>query len=284
MENNRIKESWSKIKPDDDAHERILNNILDRVHSGETKKGKVCNMTISPIKIVAPLAACLIVALAISIPTILNDGGGDPLPGPANTEGNIMSSAVSSSDLPLTNTDAPPSGANQETVIAINEVASIEIDRQMVDLHQADFVPMSKNEVIDFYGLDFFPKVIPSDMKEVEEGAFGIYRENEGVGDVYYSANLAWYVDENVSRQLQVEIDVGKLPFTDAQLISDGYEISVINGVTMVIKSSVDRYSGAERFVAEMIYEGNGLRVYSSNLTQLEFIGAVTSILQDASN
>ena len=82
MENKKIKDSWSKVKPDEATHERILNNILDRVHSGDTMEGKVYNMTMKPMMILAPVAACIIVALAITIPMLLNDDGGYQAPDP----------------------------------------------------------------------------------------------------------------------------------------------------------------------------------------------------------
>ena len=50
MKSEIIIHSWSKIKADDAAHGRILGNILDRVHSGETKR---------PVwKVLVPVAAC----------------------------------------------------------------------------------------------------------------------------------------------------------------------------------------------------------------------------------
>ena len=95
MENKKIIASWSKIKPDDATHERILNHILDRVHSGETKKGKIFPMIVKPIRILTPIAACFIVALAISITMLLNNGGGFPLSNPKHNGGSPIASLES---------------------------------------------------------------------------------------------------------------------------------------------------------------------------------------------
>ena len=357
MANRNIKDSWSKIKPDDATHERILNNILDRKHSGETKKGKVYDMAIKQFRILAPIAACLIVALAISIPILLNNGGGSPLPNPiSNGGGSHLPNPINSggsSPLPnpinngggsiaalapseqsgsatedtsfvprqteapnLPSTDAaqfnsggssiatltpskqpgsstedtpfvprqteasnlPSTDAAQLSAININELPEITAARLVIDLRPEDFVPMSKDEIIDFYGCDFFPSAIPADMKIVEEGEYGIYKRDEGAGEVYYSANLAWYVDDNVNRQLQVNIDKGKLPDSCFAYLGVEYETSVINGAELLIGRSVGHF-GAERFVAEMMYAGNGLRIESSYLTQAEFVDAVTSLI-----
>ncbi len=61
MRNEMIISSWSKIRPDDATHDRILCHVLDRVHSGETKKRSVW-------KILAPITACMIIALTIAVP------------------------------------------------------------------------------------------------------------------------------------------------------------------------------------------------------------------------
>jgi len=71
MRNEKIINSWDKIKPDDATHERILGNILDRVHSGETQKRKEVYPMNKTIKWLAPVAACLVIAVAIySIPNL----------------------------------------------------------------------------------------------------------------------------------------------------------------------------------------------------------------------
>ena len=106
-----------------------------------------------------------------------------------------------------------------------------------------------------------------------EEGTYGIYRRGGGSGEVYYSANLAWYVDENVDRQLQVNVDKGKLPDSCFAYLGVEYETSVINGTELLIGRRGDH------FVAEMMYAGNGLRIDSGYLTQAEFVDAVASLI-----
>jgi len=55
MKSEIIIDSWRKIKADNATHERILDNILNKVHSDETKK---------PMwKVFVPIAACLAVLL-----------------------------------------------------------------------------------------------------------------------------------------------------------------------------------------------------------------------------
>jgi len=169
--------------------------------------------------------------------------------------------------------ETPSTDTAQLSAININELSEIPAARLAIDLRAEDFVPMSKDEIIDFYGFDFFPSVIPADMKIVEEGAYGIYKRDVA-GEVYYSENLAWYVDDNVNRQLQVNIDKGKLPHSCFAYLGAEYEKSLINGTELMIGRK------DEHFVAEMMYAGNGLRIESSNLTQAEFVDTVTSLIQ----
>ena len=75
VRNKKIVDSWNKINPDNATHERMLGNILERAHSDKTKKGSERNMTIKPWKILAPIAACAILVLAIAIPTLMQSGG-----------------------------------------------------------------------------------------------------------------------------------------------------------------------------------------------------------------
>ena len=75
VRNKNIFNSWDKIKAGDAAHERMLGNILERVHSGKTKKGSELNMTVKPLlKVLAPIAACALIVLAVAIPLLMRNG------------------------------------------------------------------------------------------------------------------------------------------------------------------------------------------------------------------
>ena len=258
MKNKDYIQSINRIEPDQAARERMLRQILDRAESrpATIRKVNTMNKTLHWKRLV-PIAACLavVVAAVLVLPALKNNGGliDDP-----KTQTTI---------------DAAPAPN-----IVINEVPKISADRLNLALFGDDFVSMSKQEIIDYYGFDFFPKSIPSDMTEAPETAFGLYKRNGGTGEVYHSANLAWYINADFSRELQVEIDKGQLPLTDVAFLGGEHEKSNINGVDMVIKRWVDS-AGEVRFVAEMMFRGNGLRVSSRGFTQAEFIDTVSSLL-----
>ena len=77
MRNKKIVDSWDKIKVNDYTHERILNNILEQSRSNKTRK--VNNMNTKPIwKILAPIAACAVIALVIVAVNFIPSGGTQP--------------------------------------------------------------------------------------------------------------------------------------------------------------------------------------------------------------
>jgi hypothetical protein len=77
MKNKRIVDSWNKIEPNAATEARMLDSILARNHSGETEEGKVITMNkVLNWKRLAPIAACLALAVAITIP-FLNNSSGD---------------------------------------------------------------------------------------------------------------------------------------------------------------------------------------------------------------
>ncbi|MCL2153850.1 MAG: hypothetical protein FWH57_13050, partial [Oscillospiraceae bacterium] len=161
MENRKIKDSWSKIKPDNATHERILKNILDRKHTGETRKGKVYNMAIKPMRILAPIAACLIVALAISIPMLLNNGGGSPLSNPINNGGSSTSTIESPSTQPIQPIDPsqPPVVENPVVLPAIhmNSFAEHNSDRSYYDPETTYSETWDWSRVVEYFGKDITP-------------------------------------------------------------------------------------------------------------------------------
>jgi len=66
MKNKQIINSWNKIEPDITAQERMLNNVLDRVHSGANKKGEFTVKKTRKWTRLAPIAVCLIMVFAIT--------------------------------------------------------------------------------------------------------------------------------------------------------------------------------------------------------------------------
>ncbi len=77
MKNKKIIDSWNKIGPNRVADERMLGAVLAHNRAGRAQKGGIAVVNrFQSWKWLAPIAACLVLALAIALP-FLNRNGGD---------------------------------------------------------------------------------------------------------------------------------------------------------------------------------------------------------------
>lgn len=197
-----------------------------------------------------------------------NDGaapeGGEPLEGGGfeeSTEEHIYT--------------AVPEGEAKEDIIVINELESISSDRQNICLLVDDFVAMNKEQLTAYYGIDVFPEY-PDDLKAWdEESNYGIYKREKGTGEVYWDGIVINYSNEDFSRNLNVEVEKGNLPFTCIADFSKIEEISVINGIEVGLGKNENGY-----YFAEMIYEGVGFRIIAQGLSEEEVVSVVKSLIK----
>jgi len=71
VKDEKIFASWSKIQPDANAHERILENIIEGASSD--KKRNAMTIVKSFGKILVPIAACAIFLLVLAVPMLMRD-------------------------------------------------------------------------------------------------------------------------------------------------------------------------------------------------------------------
>ena len=77
MKHERIINAWSKIEPDSNADRRMLAAILDENRSTKNRRERALKMNKKiNWKVLAPVAGCLVLALAIAIP-LFSSGGKD---------------------------------------------------------------------------------------------------------------------------------------------------------------------------------------------------------------
>ena len=65
---NKINESWSKIRPNAAADERMLSNILDRTYFKKSKREAKMAW-----KIYVPIAACVLIAMVLVVPIVIQN-------------------------------------------------------------------------------------------------------------------------------------------------------------------------------------------------------------------
>lgn len=144
--------------------------------------------------------------------------------------------------------------------------------RMNIALMMDDFVPMSRDEINEYYGVNIFPTV-PSDLAG-KEADFGIFKR-KGTGEVYWDGNRVDYCNENFSRAVSVNVDKDCVPFDFCNLFDEPESKSVIDNVEVGIAQTP--YG---EFYAEFMLEGAGFRVFTSGLTQDELVKIVSSLIQ----
>ena len=158
--------------------------------------------------------------------------------------------------------------------IVINTISGISSNRMKINLAVEDFVEMSREEMIEYYGIDYFPDV-PADMKAWEGGRLGVFKRNGGTGEVYWDQDVLNYSNEEITRHINIEVAKGNIPFLDYGMFSVEDETSVINNVELKIGLTDDG-----RYFTEFMYKNVGFIISAEGLTQDEFVSVIASIVK----
>ena len=135
-----------------------------------------------------------------------------------------------------------------------------------------DFIPMNKEEMVAYYGCNVFPE-FPDDISLRENQHWGIYRKNQGTGEIYHDQIRQTYENEDQSRRLVVETRKGCLPFFDFILLYDEEENSIINGHEVTIGLSEYGYE------VWFFYQGVGFYIFADGITEDELISIISSLI-----
>ena len=158
--------------------------------------------------------------------------------------------------------------------IIVRQIDSLSADAPNVCLAVEDFVPMDKDELNEYYGINVFPTV-PDDMKEWREQQFGIYRKNGGTGEIYWDGTVSNYSNGDFSRTINIEIKKNSLPLSDYALLQSTEEKSIINNNKIAIAQSANGY-----YYAQFMYCGVGFQIIANGMTQEEFVAVISSLIQ----
>ncbi len=161
--------------------------------------------------------------------------------------------------------------------ITINGIDGISSDRMYIALMIDDFVPMSNEELNDYYGIDIFPEV-PEDLGEEWSAAegipFGIFRRDGGTGEVYHDQVVLNWSNEDFSRSVNIELKKGGMPFQCFGVMTQADETSVISGVEVFIGQNDEGIC-----LVEFMYQDVGFRMVVEGLTQEELVAVVESLI-----
>ena len=158
--------------------------------------------------------------------------------------------------------------------IVIHNVSSGISSDMAICLGIDDFLKMTREEIIEYYGVDFFPDV-PADIELHEDQQFGIYKRDGGAGEVYWDQNALNYSNDDFSRLVYVEVAKGNKPFRDVIYFDPDMEKSIINNHEVML-GQID----GDIYFAEFMYNNVGFVVHADGLTEGEFVAIIESIIK----
>ena len=168
-----------------------------------------------------------------------------------------------------------PAPADGEVVF--HSVDSFPQNNSYIAILWEDFVPMTREQLNAYYGVDVFPTV-PRDLQETEENeTLGIFRRDGGTGEVYWDSTLLAYDSTDGSRTLQVEISKCDLPASDYLFLDpalEKLEKSVVGGVEMTLAQTADG-----TLDAQFLYRDVDFRVTAQGLSREEFVAVLLSLV-----
>lgn len=158
--------------------------------------------------------------------------------------------------------------------IVINSIDGISADKFNIALKVDDFVKMTREEMIEYYGVDYVPDV-PTDIKAWEDERSGIYKRDGGTGEVYWDADILNYSNEDFTRSVHVEVDKGSYVLQDYLFFKGTEEKSIINNHEVLIGLSENGY-----YYSEFMYNGVGFLIDAEGVTEDEFVAIIASIIK----
>ena len=158
--------------------------------------------------------------------------------------------------------------------IVVNLIDGIVADKMNICLLVDDFVEMSREEMVEYYGVDYTPDV-PDDIKPWEDERSGIYKRDGGTGEVYWDADILNYSNEDFTRSVHIEVDKGSYVLQDYLYFKGTEEKSVINNIEVLIGLTESGY-----YYSEFMYNGVGFLVDAKGVTEEEFVAIIVSIIK----
>lgn len=238
------------------SYEEMTNNVLIRIEEYETEQlHKKAVMK----KITAGLSCiCIVAMVAIGVWQI-----NKPTP-VTEQDGSISASTTAEQN-------------KNNDIIIINQSGNpFSNDRAKLNicLVGEDFVKMNKRQLNEYYGINVFPAVA-SDLKEWDEGSYGIYKRNGGKGEVYFDMTILNYSNKDSSRGLNIELQKNSLPPSCYAFFEDIKNESVINDAKVKIAQDENGY-----YYASFMHKNIGFRIIGEGLSQAEFICILSSLIK----
>lgn len=175
------------------------------------------------------------------------------------------------------NFDESKGEAPNKNKIVINSIENASPARELYNLIWDDFVEMTREQMIEYYGVNYIPDV-PADLKPSEDNddTLGIFKRNGGTGEVYFDRSTVSFSNGDLTRTVSVSADKLLNGWSCYIHFDEDDEKSVINNVELNIGKTEDGF-----YYALVMHKNVSLTVEADGLTEDEFIGVVSSLLEE---
>jgi hypothetical protein len=157
--------------------------------------------------------------------------------------------------------------------IVIHSIDGVSSGIMNIALHTNDFVEMTRQEMVVYYGVDYFPEV-PADIPPMENHVTGIFRRNGGSGEVYWDQNQLDYANADFTRTVTLSVNKGNRVFQQFLFFEGTEEKSVINNMEILIGLTEEGYYYSEFMLGDL-----GFLVSAYGVTEAEFVAIIASVL-----
>lgn len=235
------------------------------------------------------LAACAALAVcAVWFTTHAPVGTADP---GASEEPAVSQSATPSQEVTTgaANVDRPAVEPAEETArsfVKLNPNKLAEAPQtaySMFPLMVEDFVPMTREELLDYYGVtlpveELFPTLSAVEPEDTGFGR-GIYRRESG--DIYFDGNTFSFTSAGGVQAVNIALDKEfHLPTASWELQGDELRFTDINGWELALFYYVDK-DGNGCWYTEFRQNGVDYRVTGKNLAEGEFATLLEALLEE---
>lgn len=157
--------------------------------------------------------------------------------------------------------------------IVVHSIDGVSTGTMNIALHTNDFVEMTRQEMVEYYGVDYFPEV-PADIPLTEKDRTGIYKRSGGTGDVYWDQNRLTYTNADYTRMVGVSVNKGNRVFQQFVCFKGTEEKSVIHNMEVLIGLTNEGYYYAEFMLGDV-----GFLVSGYGVTEAEFVSVLASLI-----
>lgn len=247
------------------SYEDVTNDLLERRDRYEAQRSRSRRMMISVT--VSLCCFCVIVGAGV----FMGRGGRlSPVTPTSVIEDTVYPGVTDYFDDKHGQSLTEPSAINKIVIHSIDGVSSGIMN---IALHTNDFVEMTRQEMVVYYGVDYFPEV-PLDIPLRENHRIGIYRRNGGAGEVYWDQNTLEYTNVDFTRMVGVSVNKGNRVFQQFLFFEGTEERSVIDNVEILIGLTEEGYYYSEFMLGDV-----GFLVSAYGVTEAEFVAIIASVL-----